>query len=122
VVEDLTEAAPSDRPLAYSEAELRSNFERRRAFVTEVRNTNDQFKGKNCTCSHTPAAGSQKAKRRTVIKAYPRDVLLRSFPNLPYDEAEATWHGRERARLEALGKPAPFVDGQIATVPHVQDW
>jgi tRNA(fMet)-specific endonuclease VapC len=45
--------------------------------------------------------------------------VRRSFPNLPYDEAAATWHGEERARLEALGKPAPFVDGQIAAVAHV---
>ena len=60
-----------------------------------------------------------KGKRRTAIEAYLRDVVRRSFPNLPYDEAAATWHGEERARLEALGKPAPFVDGQIAAVAHV---
>ena len=58
-------------------------------------------------------------KRRTAIEAYLRDVVRRSFPNLPYDEAAATWHGEERARLEALGSPAPFVDGQIAAVAHV---
>ena len=58
-------------------------------------------------------------KRRTAIEAYLRDVVRRSFPNLPYDEAAATWHGEERARLEALGRPAPFVDGQIAAVAHV---
>jgi len=45
--------------------------------------------------------------------------VRRSFPNLPYDEAAATWHGEERARLEALGRPGPFVDGQIAAVAHV---
>jgi len=60
-----------------------------------------------------------KGKRRTAIEAYLRDVVRRSFPNLPYDEAAATWHGEERARLEALGKPPPFVDGQIAAVAHV---
>ena len=60
-----------------------------------------------------------KGKRRTAIEAYLRDVVHRSFPNLPYDEAAATWHGQEDARLEALGKPAPFVDGQIAAVAHV---
>ena len=41
-----------------------------------------------------------------------------SFPILPYDEAAATWHGEERARLEAAGRPAPFVDGQIAAIAH----
>jgi len=60
-----------------------------------------------------------KGKRRTALEAYFREVVRPSFPNPPYDEAAATWHGEERARLEALGKPAPFVDGQIAAVAHV---
>ena len=42
-----------------------------------------------------------------------------SFPILAYDEAAAAWHGEERARLEGLGRPAPFVDGQIAAIAHV---
>jgi tRNA(fMet)-specific endonuclease VapC len=60
-----------------------------------------------------------KGKRRAMLEAYLRDVVRRSFPNLPYDEAAATWHGEERPRLEAIGKSAPFVDGQIAAVAHV---
>jgi tRNA(fMet)-specific endonuclease VapC len=60
-----------------------------------------------------------KGKRRSALEAYLRDVVRRSFPNLPYDEAAATWHGEERARLDALGRPAPFIDGQIAAVAHV---
>ena len=60
-----------------------------------------------------------KGKRRSALEAYLRDVVRPSFPNLPYDEAAATWHGEERARLDALGRPAPFVDGQIAAVAHV---
>lgn len=58
-------------------------------------------------------------KRTTAIQSYLRDVVRPSFPNLPYDEPAATWHGEERARLEALGRPAPFVDGQIAAIAHV---
>jgi tRNA(fMet)-specific endonuclease VapC len=58
-------------------------------------------------------------KRRTALEAYLRDVVRGSFPNLPYDEAAATWHGKERARLEALGRSAPFVDGQVAAIAHV---
>jgi tRNA(fMet)-specific endonuclease VapC len=46
-------------------------------------------------------------------------VVRGSFPILPYDEAAATWHGEERVRLDALGRPAPFVDGQIAAIAHV---
>jgi tRNA(fMet)-specific endonuclease VapC len=60
-----------------------------------------------------------KGKRRAALEAYVRDVVGGSFPILPYDEAAATWHGQERARLEALGRPAPFVDGQIAAIAHV---
>lgn len=60
-----------------------------------------------------------RGKRRTALEAYLRDVVRGSFPNLPYDEAAATWHGKERARLEALGRPVPFVDGQIAAIAHV---
>ncbi len=60
-----------------------------------------------------------KGKRRTALEAYLRDVVHGSFPILPYDEAAAAWHGEERARLEALGRPAPFVDGQIAAITHV---
>ena len=57
-------------------------------------------------------------RRRTAIEAYLKDVVRASFPILPYDDAAATWHGHERARLEALGRPAPFVDGQIAAIAH----
>ena len=60
-----------------------------------------------------------RGKRRAALEGYLRDVVRGSFPNLPYDEAAATWHGKERARLEALGRPAPFVDGQIAAIAHV---
>lgn len=59
-----------------------------------------------------------KGKRRVALESYLRDVVRASFPILPYDEAAASWHGEERARLEALGRPAPFVDGQIAAIAH----
>jgi tRNA(fMet)-specific endonuclease VapC len=62
-----------------------------------------------------------KGKRRDAIERYLHDVVHASFPILPYDEAAATWHGHERARLESLGKPAPFTDGQIAAIAHAND-
>jgi tRNA(fMet)-specific endonuclease VapC len=62
-----------------------------------------------------------KGKRRDAIEQYLHDVVHASFPILPYDEAAATWHGYERARLEALGKPAPFTDAQIAAIAHAND-
>lgn len=60
-----------------------------------------------------------RGNRRSALEAYLRDVVRTSFPILPYDEAAAEWHGEERARLESLGRPAPFVDGQIAAIAHV---
>lgn len=48
-------------------------------------------------------------------------MILASFPVLAYDQAAAQWHGRESARLESLGKPAPYVDGQIAAVAFVNE-
>ena len=59
-----------------------------------------------------------RGKRRAALETYLRDVVQASFPILPYDEVAATWHGRERARLEALGRTAPYVDGQIAAIAH----
>ena len=60
-----------------------------------------------------------RSKRKTGLEAYLHDVLQSSFPILPYDEVAAAWHGRERARLEKLGHPSPFVDAQIAAIAHV---
>jgi tRNA(fMet)-specific endonuclease VapC len=62
-----------------------------------------------------------KGKRRAALESYLQDVVRASFPILPYDEIAAMWHGHERARLEALGRPAPFVDGQIAAIAHAND-
>ena len=59
-----------------------------------------------------------KGKRRTALETYLRDVIHASFPVLPYDELAARWHGEERARLETVGRPVPFVDGQIAAIAH----
>lgn len=62
-----------------------------------------------------------KGKRRDALETYLNDVVLASFVVLSYDQAAAHWHGVERARLEKLGKPAPFVDGQIAAIAHAND-
>ena len=60
-------------------------------------------------------------KRRTALEEYLQTVIRASFPILPYDEVAAAWHGRERARLEDLGRAVPYVDGQIAAVARTQD-
>ncbi len=58
-------------------------------------------------------------KRKAELEAYLRDVVLASFPVLPYDQEAATWHASERARQERAGRSAPYVDGQIAAIASV---
>ncbi|MET0794589.1 MAG: PIN domain-containing protein [Polyangiaceae bacterium] len=60
-------------------------------------------------------------KRKAELQAYLRDVVLKSFPILPYDQEAVTWHALERARQERVGHPGPYVDGQIAAIAHVHD-
>jgi tRNA(fMet)-specific endonuclease VapC len=59
-----------------------------------------------------------RGKRRNTIEVYLQDVVRASFPILPYDESAAAWHASERARLERAGRPAPYVDSQIAAIAH----
>lgn len=56
--------------------------------------------------------------RRDLLETW-LDGILTSFTLLPYDHLAATWLGRERARLSALGLPAPRADGEIAAVAQV---
>jgi tRNA(fMet)-specific endonuclease VapC len=60
-------------------------------------------------------------RRRDAVQKYIQDVVRTSFPILSYDELAADWHGRERARLDDLGKPAPYTDAQIAAIAAVND-
>jgi tRNA(fMet)-specific endonuclease VapC len=62
-----------------------------------------------------------RGKRRAALETYLEEVVRPSFGVLAYDEAAALWHGRERARLESLGRPAPYVDGQIASIAYAND-
>ena len=62
-------------------------------------------------CQRLPAS-----TKRTVIERYLTEVVAVSMAILPYDQAAAKWHATERARLMALGKTPPFVDGQIMAV------
>jgi len=62
-----------------------------------------------------------KSQRRNRIEDYLFSVILDSFPVLPYDQAAAAWHAKERAHLQAAGKTPPFLDSQIAAVARVND-
>jgi tRNA(fMet)-specific endonuclease VapC len=60
-----------------------------------------------------------KSRRRETIERYLSEVVRVAYPVLPYDEAAADWHARERARLERAGRTAAFVDGEIAATAAV---
>jgi tRNA(fMet)-specific endonuclease VapC len=62
-----------------------------------------------------------RGKRRLALESYLYDVVQPSFPILPYDDVAAAWHAQERARLEAVGRSPPYVDGQIAAIAHAND-
>ena len=55
------------------------------------------------------------SRRKTQLEAFLKE-LDATLPVLPYDAPAATWHARERARLEARGKTPAFVDGQLAAI------
>jgi tRNA(fMet)-specific endonuclease VapC len=80
--------------------------------------------GRCAICSHVwhelvcGARRLSRGRRRDALDAYLAEVVRTCFPILPYDEAAATWHGKERARQQKAGKPAPFVDGEIAAVAY----
>lgn len=61
-----------------------------------------------------------RGRRRVALETYLKDVVRASFPILPYDDGAATWHAHERARLEQLGRPVPYVDGQIAAIAQTR--
>ncbi len=56
------------------------------------------------------------SKKRTRLETFLFDVLQPTIPILPYDSKAAKWHGEERARLTADGRPPTFADGQIAAI------
>ncbi len=58
-------------------------------------------------------------RRRDAIGRYLSQVVAPSFPVLAYDRDAADWHARERARLEADGRPASYADGQVAAIARV---
>jgi tRNA(fMet)-specific endonuclease VapC len=60
------------------------------------------------------------SRRRAQLERYFSAYIARAVMILPYDAKAAEWHAAERARLVALGRTPPFVDGQIAAVAATQ--
>ncbi|HWG37277.1 MAG TPA: PIN domain-containing protein [Terriglobales bacterium] len=58
-------------------------------------------------------------QRRDELADYLAAIVLGTLPILPYDQAAAAWHARERARLEAEGISRSYAVGQIAAVAGV---
>ena len=67
------------------------------------------------------AARLSASKKRRAIEAYLEEAVRSALPILPYDEAAASWHARERARLAKRGRPPSAADGQIAAIARVND-
>jgi predicted nucleic acid-binding protein len=49
------------------------------------------------------------------------EALMAGFPIIPLDGLCAQWHGRERARLAAVGRPPALFDGLIASIAVVNE-
>jgi tRNA(fMet)-specific endonuclease VapC len=61
------------------------------------------------------------SRKRNALEAYLLRVVQATMPILPYDQAAAEWHARERARLAAAGRTPPFLDGQIAATAKANE-
>ncbi len=55
-----------------------------------------------------------RGRKREFLRHYLLEVVRPVMPVLPFDAVAAEWLGRERARLESLGRPRPITDGMIA--------
>ena len=59
--------------------------------------------------------------KRAHLSRWLHEAQRSDLELLAYDEQAALWHARERARLQLAGRPAPFVDGQIAAIAATND-
>lgn len=60
------------------------------------------------------------SRRRDILEKYLHDVVLGTVKMVSYDQAAATWHARQRARLAREGRTPAFADGQIAATAATQ--
>ena len=61
------------------------------------------------------------SQKRKTIEIYIKEVVIETMPILPYCDAAAQWHAKERARLTANGRTPSFIDGQIAAIAYVNN-
>lgn len=61
------------------------------------------------------------SKRRDRIETFLQSVVLPNFPIYEYEKEAAEWHAKERARLQQIGVPTAFADGQIAAIAMTRE-
>ncbi len=87
----------------------------------------EAHEGELATCAivwHELVFGASRlprGRKRHAIEAYLDEAVRAALPILPYDEAAAGWHARERARLSRSGSPPSAADGQIAAITAVNE-
>lgn len=87
----------------------------------------EEHEGELATCAvvwHELCYGAARlpvSRKRRAIETYLEEVVRTALPILPYDEASAAWHARERARLGKRGRPPSAADGQIAAIARVHE-
>lgn len=55
-------------------------------------------------------------RKRDFLTHYLIEVVRPVMRVLPFDAAAGEWLARERARLDAIGRPRPVMDGMVAAV------
>ena len=70
---------------------------------------------------HYGLARMPEGARQRDLTRFLNQALHWPLEILPYDREAALWHAGERARLTAIGRTPPYVDGQIAAVAKVND-
>lgn len=56
------------------------------------------------------------SKRKKQLQSYLAMLLASGLAILPFDQAAASWYGKERAKLQRQGKVCAYADGEIAAI------
>ncbi len=62
----------------------------------------------------------QDGKKKRILETFINSILD-TLPIFEYNTAASIWHAKEKARLTKAGKTPSFVDGQIASIAHVNN-
>lgn len=62
----------------------------------------------------------QDGKKKKILETFIKSIL-ETLPIFEYNTAASIWHAKEKARLIKMGKTPSFVDGQIASIAHINN-